>query len=119
MMLTFTCLGCLLLPVSSGADCRKAKNDEVPHGANELIQLRDKSMNGLFGAVFDPRGDPFEDIVVEVYRQSGNKPHSETVQQARIAACVTGPDGKFSFAGIKPGRYLLQAGIRKPNTCPA
>jgi protocatechuate 3,4-dioxygenase beta subunit len=33
-------------------------------------------------------------------------------EQKRVAACLTGRDGRFSFAGLKPGRYLLRAGTR-------
>jgi hypothetical protein len=113
MMLALICLGCLLWPVTSGAECRKARHSEVPHGANELIELPEKQVNGLFGTIFFPGRGPAEDTVVEVYRLSGNRDHKETVKQTRIAACVTGPDGTFSFVGNKPGRYLLQAGIRR------
>jgi hypothetical protein len=59
-----------------------------------------------------PIGEPAKDIVVEVYRWA-NKPYTETVQQHRLAACVTGPDGKFSFPDVKPGMYLVQAGRRE------
>jgi hypothetical protein len=111
LLLTVALLSCLALPLFSRAECRKAEDNEKPHGANELIELKEQKVQGLFGTILFPN-EPAEDIVVEVYRWP-KRPYTETVQQQRLAACVTGADGKFSFPEIKPGRYLVQAGVRE------
>ena len=112
LLRTAAFLSCLAPPLFSRAECRKAEDNEIPHGANELIELKEQKVQGLFGTILFPTGEPAEDIVVEVYRWS-KKPYTETVQQQRLAACVTGADGKFSFPELKPGSYLLQAGRRE------
>ena len=111
LLRTAAFLSCLAPPLFSRAECRKAEDNEKPHGANELIELKEQKVQGLFGTILFPN-EPAEDIVVEVYRWP-KRPYTETVQQQRLAACVTGADGKFSFPEIKPGRYLVQAGRRE------
>jgi len=112
---TVACLTFLVLPITSRAECRKAHDDEVPQGANMLVELTEQKIHDLFGTVFLPADEPAEDIVVEVYRQSGKQEYNQTVQQKRLAACVTRAEGKFSFPGLKPGTYLVQAGVRRPH----
>src|SRR5215470_4120442 len=110
---TLACLNCLTLSMVSRADCVKAHDHDRPHGANELIQLQDMQVDRIFGTIFFPNDETAKDIVVEVYRQTGNQGHGETIRQKRVAACVTGVSGKFSFPKLKPGKYLLQAGVRE------
>jgi hypothetical protein len=112
---TVACLTFLVLPIASRAECRKAHDDEVPQGANELIELREQKIRGLFGTTFLPNDEPAEDVVIEVYSLQGHEDYSVTTQKKRLTACVTGADGKFSFAEFKAGRYLLRAGVRKPH----
>jgi hypothetical protein len=98
--------------------CRPAAPDEVPHGANEFIQLEEQSIEQMRGTVF-LNHEPARDIVVEIYDYTGTDSYDDLSralkEQQRIAACVTGPDGKFSFSGLGTGTYLLRAGTRLPN----
>ena len=96
--------------------CRKAKSDDVPHGANELIQLTDQSVSTIRGEVSGPGDGAAKDIVVEIYSYAGgdsNEGVKNALAQKRIAACITGEDGEFSFPHIKHGKYLLRAGARE------
>ena len=91
---------------------RRSQGD-VPHGANELIELKEEKLSQIFGTIRFPQGELADDIVVEVYRRARTQSlRSQATGQAR-AACVTSDDGRFSFDGLKPGRYLVLAGTRK------
>ncbi len=98
------------------AQCKKPKDNEVPHGANEFILLADQVVERIQGRVFFPNSEPMEDIVLEVYRYNGGNSYQEISQvvqgQKRVAACLTGADGKFSFTRLRAGNYLLRAGTR-------
>jgi hypothetical protein len=106
----------LALSIVSTGECRKAQEGDVPHGANQLIELKEQPVKRLSGTVLVGFGnsDPAGNVVVEVYRHEGNLDFQKTVQQKRVVACVTGPDGRFSFLELKPGRYLLRVGVREP-----
>ena len=110
----FTC--CLALSIVCNAECRRAQEDEVPHGANELIELKEQTIKRVFGTISIGFGNsaPTPNVVIEVYRTTENQDFQKTVQQKRLTACVTGPDGRFSFPELKPGRYLLRVGMREP-----
>jgi hypothetical protein len=99
------------------AQCKKAKADDVPHGANEFILLNGGTLGRIHGTVFLPNSIRAEDVVVEVYTYSGRNEYATVKkvlsEQKRVAACITGSDGRFSFPRLKPGRYLLRAGTRK------
>jgi len=101
-----------LLSVVCHAECRRA-HDEVPHGANELIELREQTVNRVSGTILVGFGgsEPAGNVVVELYRREGNLSVQKTVQQSRVIACVAGSDGRFSFSGLKSGRYLLRVGM--------
>jgi hypothetical protein len=57
------CLSCFALPIASWAECRKAQDNEVPHGANELIELKEQKVHDLFGTVFLPNHRPAGNVV--------------------------------------------------------
>ena len=107
------CFCWIALSILSHAQCKPAQPDDLPHGANTLIELKEQQLSQIFGTVRFPHGELADDIVVEVYRHEGAESLQEARQQARLAACVTSDDGRFSFAGLKPGRYLVVAGTRR------
>jgi hypothetical protein len=107
------CFCWIAVSILSHAQCKPAQSKDVPHDANTLIELKEQRLSQIFGTVRFPQGKVADDIVVEVYRREGSESLQEARQQARLAACVTSEDGRFSFAGLKPGRYLVLAGTRK------
>jgi hypothetical protein len=119
----FTILICIIsLAQVSEAQCRKPKNDEHPHGANEFIILGEKVVGRVSGTVFFPNymiaagRERAKDIIVELYGYHGDDSYDSVSKllhrQKRSAACLTGADGRFAFALLRPGRYLLRAGTR-------
>jgi hypothetical protein len=120
--LIFTLAGVVCFSQLAQAQCKRAGDNDSPHGANEFVLLDVKSVGRIHGRVFFPNymhksgRERAGDIVVELYSYSGGDSY-EDVNRAmrehkRVAACLTGRDGRFSFAGLKPGRYLLRAGTR-------
>ncbi|HZS28873.1 MAG TPA: hypothetical protein VFB76_16720 [Candidatus Angelobacter sp.] len=104
---------CLAASMLANAECKNAQAADVPHGANETVELPQQKLHSLFGTVQLPGGKAADDIVVEVYRRLESKGGDDAREQTRLVACVTGNDGGFSFNDIKPGRYLLIVGTRK------
>ena len=96
------------------AQCKKVPDNVKPNLGNEYIELTGIKVPQLVGKVLLPDGTPENEAVVEVYKYpkeknfpSMNVPYT----QKRIAACLTGEDGRFLFTKIKPGKYLLRAGV--------
>jgi len=112
--------GVLILTIGflqlAGAQCKKPSDKDTPHGANEFI-LIDEGVVGRVHGTVEAHGDYAKDIVVELYSYSGSDSYQDVSKvlrlQKRVAACLTGDDGRFSFARLKPGRYLLRAGTRE------
>jgi hypothetical protein len=103
------------LRTTSDASCKKARPDQTPHGANELILLEERTVRGLRGVVsigYD--GGPASDVVVEIYRYEGEadgfKMQESLKGAKRSTACITTENGRFAFPHLKAGRYLLRAG---------
>ena len=113
MQVCVVLLGLLVSSQLAEGRCRKARPEEVPHGANQFILLAEQEVRQIRGVV--SLGDEFEkNVVVEVYRHEGTDSYeaaSKTLKSERLAACVTGSDGRFSFSGLKPGKYLLHLGM--------
>jgi hypothetical protein len=113
-------LVCVLCSVQfAGAQCKKARNNDSPHGANEFILLKERTVRQIHGSVFFPKDNKAgraraENIVVELYSYIGGENYNDVNQvlqeRKRVVACVTSHDGRFSFVGLKQGRYLLRAG---------
>ena len=126
-MRTARILGPLVLFITSipasQAQCRKAASDDVPHGANEFILFAEQEVAQIRGKAFFPDNQPkhykvaAKDIVAEVYVYDGKENYEDVYktlrEKRRIAACITGPDGNFSFPRLERGRYLLRVGTRK------
>src|SRR5882762_382593 len=107
----------LLFP--SGCSCNKALDSDMPHGANESVEIRGPVVKNIFGTVFYPDDSVAKDAVVELYELSkggSDTPINEIVGwRSRRAACVTATDGMFCFSALPSGRYLLRAGTRQSN----
>ena len=101
----------MLLCGNSLARCRDAEPGQIPHGANEVVVLREQTVARLDGTVFHANGELAGDVVVEIYPyEASAEETARFVKDAtRIAACVTSADGGFTF-DLTPGRYLLRAG---------
>ena len=105
------------------AQCKRPKAGDTPHGANEFILLNERTVGRIHGRVFLPnymikaKRVPAKDIVVEIYSYSGGDSSQDVDrvlrERKRVAACLTGADGRFSFEGLRRGRYLLRAGTRE------
>src|SRR5215216_531029 len=108
-------LFCLL--ICSGlacAQCKQPKDEDRPHGGNEFVLVGEGTVGGIYGKVLrkDEKVDdwvPVGDVVVELYVYGGRANREDVSkavrEQKRVAACLTGGDGKYSFSGLKPGRY--------------
>jgi len=102
------------LCTASNASCKKARPEQTPNGANELIVLEERTVGVLRGIVSIGAGGPASDVVVEIYRYNGGTDGlkmQEFIKSAkRSIACLTSKNGRFAFPQLKPGRYLLRAG---------
>jgi len=110
---------CLVaLRTTPAADCRKARPDQTPHGANEIVVHTEQTVGRLWGIVFIGDGGPASGVVVEIYRYEGKDDGFATTRflksAKRSAACLTSENGVFAFTRLNPGRYLLRAGTVAP-----
>ena len=87
---------------------KHATKDDIPHGANEFIALKQQNVGEVRGVVsFGEIGNPTEHVVAEIYRFKGDDtfPNIEKVIASKpAAACITGRDGPFSFPYLEPRR---------------
>jgi hypothetical protein len=95
------------------ANCTKAPDSQRCLGcAHEMITMEPaKSGTTVHGTVQDSQSKPFEGVLVEVFT------HPEvvvpmlrsgaSVEEFRVAACLVGKDGKFSFH-LGPGKYEMR-----------
>jgi uncharacterized GH25 family protein len=89
---------------------------DSPHGANQEIEVTAGTVKEIRGRVIDPNGEPFNEVVVELYdyadadQKLGASALVET--KDRRAACLTDKNGYFCFTNLKSGRYALRAGTR-------
>jgi protocatechuate 3,4-dioxygenase beta subunit len=100
-------LVCLTSSLSAN-DCKctpAPPNETTRAGANEEIVLTEKKpRKTLHGLVRDVNGEALADVLVEVF----DNPNAQgNVRQNRLAACVSGADGRFCFKNIPDGKYEL------------
>lgn len=94
--------------------CGPPEPGETTHyGGNETRIFRERrTYKSVRGLVRDENDKPLAGVLVEVFDHPewilSNYPRSR-VEQHRIAACKTGPDGIFCFENIGSGRYELRA----------
>jgi carboxypeptidase family protein len=101
--------------VSDDCACRKPKkSDTTRWGGNQTIVVPlEKSYRELRGTVEMPDGRVLENALVEIFDNAEYllRENRERPQQTRLAACVTGPDGKFGFRHLPAGTYELRSSI--------
>jgi hypothetical protein len=101
-------------PVVDRCSCTKASEDDLPHGANMVVEYRGRTMKQIAGRVFDPAGASLSDVVVELYDIPNMQVEGYDFvrDHSRRTACVTATDGSFCFSDLPSGKYLLRAGTR-------
>jgi hypothetical protein len=100
---------------AEGPVCRPAGPEDRTIGGHIPSSFRVKgSLKAVQGVVVDPTGAPIEGVLVELFDHPEQSSWYLLVPQdgvqRRIAACWTGPDGRYQFGGIVAGHYDLRAG---------
>jgi hypothetical protein len=133
--LLFCLLGCVQLACSqykpakstektlAEYKCKQAGDEDRPRGGKFVFGGEGK-FKAIYGTILSKgesgKFEPMGDVVVELYSYSGGANQEDVIkavrEQKRVAACLTAGDGKFSFPGLKPGRYLFRAGSRISDT---
>lgn len=95
-------------PPQDNCGCMPAAKNEITRwGGNETITVEEEKIHKrIFGTVELENGDPAADVLVEVYTRPEEE--KEEAKQRRIAACITGGNGKFCFGFTKPGKYEIR-----------
>jgi hypothetical protein len=119
------CLVLLLLTSANAAaldDCKcvpAAQNETTHYGGNhEIVIHKIKSYPSMRGVVLDHNGSEMSNILVEVFDHPEwlllTYPRNKEAQQKqrRIAACKTGENGRFCFAGLPSGKYELRCSFQ-------
>jgi hypothetical protein len=96
--------------------CVPATDDDTTRwGGNEYIIVKEEKVyRYLSGTVNFQNDDPVSDALVEVYTHPEyllleySEGAKKKKKQRRIAACVTGEDGKFCFGFLPPGKYEMR-----------
>ena len=106
-------------PVLSNCRCTKALPQETTRygGNTSLVFVDDKPYSALQGVIEYQVGGRVGDALVELFdhgeylTQEKSDERKNQPKQTRIAACKTGPDGKFCFRHVRPGRYEIRSSI--------
>jgi len=108
--------GIVVLSRSALCDCIPVRADQTTISYHDIHLIRGtRPMSAVRGLVFGPSANPLDHVLVEVYDHpeaaaaAATKPRGapETVEQHRLAACLTDSDGEFSFH-LSPGRYEVR-----------
>jgi hypothetical protein len=102
-------------PAMEEAICRPAGPEDTTLLGHMPYTVR---TNGEFrvvqGTVVDPVGEPVEGALVEVFDHPEQSSWYGLVEedgpQHRVAACRTGPSGRYRFDGVPAGHYDLRVG---------
>lgn len=119
MKLTATLLVLLSLsshPQKEKCKCLPASPDQkTSWGQQNVVIKEDEIFKSLRGKVVVAANEqPLAGVLVEVYDKTEGllmdwkEREAKKAQQRRIAACVTGVDGEFSFPKIPAGKYELR-----------
>jgi len=98
--------------------CVKADDNAVPHGANEIVEYKSRTLKSIHGTVTLPNGEPVNNAVVEVYESTkANKDQSAykiATTEYRRFACLPDQQGHFCLSDLPSGRYVLRIGTLEP-----
>jgi protocatechuate 3,4-dioxygenase beta subunit len=113
-------LACALAAPSVLGDCKchpAEKDDVTRKGANEFVlDVPKETYRKVQGTVVGMSDDrPMENALVEIFDHPDyllrENPLAEHPQQRRVAACVTGTNGRFCFHTLPPGKYELRSSL--------
>ncbi len=90
--------------------CSRAANSLVTSWGQENVVIEHEPVKVIRGVVQVSDGNPADGVFVEVYDRPevvlrDSSPSRKG--QRRLAACTTGPNGRFSFK-MAPGRYEVR-----------
>jgi protocatechuate 3,4-dioxygenase beta subunit len=102
---------CTCVPVSDTERTRAGGNEEVELHLSGAVRQ-------LVGTIHGPTDEPLAGVLVEVFDASnvgghrlGGRPGAEP-KVPRLAACVTGEDGCYSFDDVPDGHYEVRCSRR-------
>jgi hypothetical protein len=100
--------------------CQKAREHDLPHGANESVEYLAKTVKSIKGrVVYSHDSSLADDVVVEVYEimpeDKKLQTHEIVLRRECRAACVTAKDGSFCFVDLPSVHYVVRAGTRSAN----
>src|SRR5688572_7546526 len=100
LILSALIVAILAVPSGRMCSCRKAQEDDIPHGANEDIEYSERTVKNVSGKVTYQLVDgTIGDVDVEVYDVADTdrklRPRQIVGFRTRRVACVTASDGTF------------------------
>src|SRR3954452_866970 len=102
---------------SGACTCHKSEKGDTTHGgANEyIVVLEEESYRELQGTVRMWDDTPIENVLIEIFDNADyllkDDSWRKNPTQKRLAACLTGADGKFCFCHLPSGSYELRASL--------
>jgi hypothetical protein len=90
------------------------KRGRPPTGRGTNTTYEAKPYRKLYGVIEVDDEDPIIGALVEVFTHPEDTPQGPyeaagKSKQRRVAACRTGPDGKFWFRNLPPGKYEVRS----------
>ena len=97
--------------------CTRLPKEEATHwGGNMRVEIEQKNHVKILRGVVTNNGTPLQGVLVEAFtnaehaRQPSNRTQGKP-NEHRVAACKTGPDGKFCFRSLPSGVYELRSSV--------